>query len=113
MKILSNKEKIYDILKGNRLTIKDIAERTKFNENEVRVYIHRLKEKSLVKEVSKEGRWVIYSAIEQEKEFDNSKIIDTNILLKMIPKFIEYGIKLDTTTEKEDKRLMELINQCQ
>ncbi len=29
--------------------------------------------------------------------------------MKMIPKFIEYGIILGNTTEREDKRLMELI----
>ncbi|MBA7492898.1 hypothetical protein ES702_03451 [subsurface metagenome] len=35
--------------------------------------------------------------------------IDTEILKKMIPEFIEKGIKLETTTEIEDKRIMELI----
>ncbi len=39
--------------------------------------------------------------------------LDTQILKKMIPKFIEYGIELKTTTEIEDKRIMELIEECQ
>lgn len=41
------------------------------------------------------------------------KFIDTKILKKMIPKFIEYGIELKNTTEIEDKRIMELIKECQ
>jgi len=42
----------------------------------------------------------------------NENSIDTSILMKMIPAFIEYGIKLTTTTELEDKRIMELIEKC-
>lgn len=38
--------------------------------------------------------------------------IDTQILKKLIKPFIEYGVKIDNTTEEEDKRLMELIEQC-
>lgn len=40
------------------------------------------------------------------------KSIDTEILKKMIPAFIDAGIKLDSTTEIEDKRIMELIQEC-
>lgn len=38
--------------------------------------------------------------------------LDTEILKKMIPLFVEKGLTLNTTTEEEDKRIMELIKEC-
>lgn len=38
--------------------------------------------------------------------------IDTSILKKMIPEFVRIGVNLKTTTEMEDKRIMELIEEC-
>jgi len=38
--------------------------------------------------------------------------IDTDILKKMIPEFVRAGINLKTTTEIEEKRIMELIEEC-
>lgn len=38
--------------------------------------------------------------------------LDTQILKKMIVLFVEKGLKIDTTTEIEDKRIMELIDEC-
>lgn len=99
-----------ELLKKQDLTIKEIADKTEFSENEVRTYIHRLLEKNLIKDIGKKGRWIIYTATEIEKS--QIDYLDTSILKKMIPKFIEYGINLESTTEKEDKRIMELIEQC-
>jgi len=42
-----------------------IADKTEFNGNEVRVYIHRLKNDSLIKEIGKKNRYIIYDAIER------------------------------------------------
>ncbi|MFX1567828.1 MAG: winged helix-turn-helix transcriptional regulator [Promethearchaeota archaeon] len=103
---MSNKEKILELLKENELTIKEIATKMNLSENETRVYIHRLKRNDLIQEIGKKKRYIIYTTIKEKED------LDTSILKKMIPKFIEYGIKLDTTTEKEDKRLMELIETC-
>jgi len=105
---MSNKYKILELLKEQELTIKEITDKTKFNENEVRTYIHRLLEDNLIKDIGKKNRWIIYTAI--EKTPNN---IDTYILKKILPKFIELEVKLENTTEREDKRIMELIKECQ
>lgn len=38
--------------------------------------------------------------------------LDTQILKKMIILFVEKGLTLKTTTEIEDKRIVELIEEC-
>lgn len=39
--------------------------------------------------------------------------IDTQILKKLLIKFIDLEVKLEDTTEIEDKRIVELIKECQ
>ena len=51
----------------------------------------------------------IHEFLQNKLPGDNN---DTEILKKMIPAFIKYGVKLETTTEMEDKRIMELIEKC-
>jgi len=63
---MSNKYKILELLKNEEYTVKEIAENSEFNENEVRTYIHRLKEKNLIKEIGKKNRYIIYAAKEKE-----------------------------------------------
>lgn len=60
------------MLKVNELTVKEIADTTEFNENEVRVYINRLLKDNLIKKIGKKNRYVIYFAI--EKEIDANSI---------------------------------------
>ncbi len=48
------------------------------------------------------------------KNFLEGKLeIDTEILKKLLVKFIDLEVKLEDTTEIEDKRIMELIEECQ
>ena len=71
---MSNKYKILELLKGNELTVKEIADKTEFNENEVRVYVNRLMKDNLINKIGKKNRYVLYTAIEKElynnKEFE-------------------------------------------
>jgi len=60
----------------------------------------------------KEIQEVLPDLVEQYIEGITPISIDTEILKKMIPPFIDAGIKLDSTTEIEDKRIMELIQEC-
>lgn len=46
------------------------------------------------------------------EQYINNSSVDTSILKKMIPEFVKTGINLRTTTEIEDKRIMELIKEC-
>jgi len=77
----------------------------------IRRLLIQLKDEKIIKR-EKKGAKFIYTVIEEVKDLQKSKLIDTQILKKMIPKFIEYGITLESTTEKEDKRIMELIQIC-
>ena len=71
---MSNKYKILELLKQNELTVKEIADKTEFNENEVRVYVHRLLKDNLIREIGKKNRYCIYTTISKESNdtFKNS-----------------------------------------
>ena len=75
---MSNKYKILELLKEQELTVKEIADKTEFNENEVRVYIHRLLKDNLIKEIGKKNRYIIYTAIEKESN-GNLKALIKNL----------------------------------
>lgn len=77
----------------------------------IRRLLIQLKDEKVIKR-EKKGAKFIYTIIEKAKDLQKRELIDTQILEKMIPKFIEYGIKLESTTEKEDKRIMEVIQKC-
>lgn len=102
---MSNKYKILELLKQNELTIKEISDKSEFNENEVRVYIHRLKEDGLIREIGKKNRYIIYVAIEKEETN-----FDAEILKKMIPEFIKKGIEIDLDNN-EIERVRELYGE--
>jgi len=68
-----NKDKILEKLKGNELTVKELADNSDFNENEIRTYIHRLIDNKLVEKIGKKNRWVIYKAISKESINDLDK----------------------------------------
>ena len=99
---MSNKYKILELLKGNELTVKEIADKTEFNENEVRVYVNRLMKDNLINKIGKKNRYVLYTVIEKE-----SNTLDTEILKKMIPAFIQNEIELDLSN-KQIERVKEL-----
>jgi len=79
---MSNKYKILELLKGNKLTIKDLNEKIKFkkdskeNMNFIRTYIHRLKKENLIREINKDGSYIIYTAI--EKGLNGEGLLDGN-----------------------------------
>lgn len=95
------------MLKKKELTIKEIADNTEFNENQTRVYIHRLLNDNLIKEIGKKNRYIIYAAVEKE---DN--ILDTQILKKMILPFIKNNIELDLENNEIEriKNLFQEVN---
>lgn len=91
---MSNKYKILELLKERELTVKEIAESLGFNENEARVYIHRLLEDSLVKGIGKKGRYIIYAATAKENNLENN--------LELIRKgFIQYNKLFEKLTKSE------------
>ena len=100
---MSNKYIILDLLKENELTIKEIGDKTKFNENEIRVYIHRLLKDNLIKEIGKKNRYIIYTAIKTE---DNRGSIN---LLKELYSLMTSKMDFEKTPEEKDIELIKKI----
>lgn len=72
---MSNKYKILELLKEQELTVKEIADKKEFNENEARVYIHRLLKDNLIKEIGKKNRYYIYTTIEKDSNGESIKLL--------------------------------------
>jgi len=107
---MSKRSKILELLGQEDLTTKEIHDKTGYDMALIWQYIHQFKDEGKIEKIGNKGRFNIYRAIEKEPQKQAN--LDTQILKKMIPKFIEYGINLDTTTEIEDKRLEVLIETC-
>lgn len=63
---MSNKEEIFEMLKENELTVKDISQELGISENAVNVYIVRLRKENRLKKIGKKERYNIYIAIEND-----------------------------------------------
>jgi len=100
---MSNKYKILEILKQKESTVKEIADKTKFNENEVRVYIHRLLKDNLIKEIGKKNRYCIYSAIEKNSNGDSFN------LLKDLYDLMNDKMNFEKTPDTNDIELIQKI----
>lgn len=96
---MSNKYKILELLKGNGFTVKEIADKTEFNENEVRVYVHRLLKKNLIKEIGKKNRYCIYTVIEKESN-DSIRINKLKQVLRVYDKLFRDNIDYVMNNEK-------------
>jgi len=107
---MENKDKILAKLKENELTVKELADNSDFNENEVRTYIHRLIDDKLVENIGKKNRWVIYTAISKEQIPIDNELVDKLVLL-MVKAGINsnnYGIDIkEIEIESNIKRLSE------
>lgn len=97
---MSNKYKILELLKQEELTIKEIATKTKFSENEVRTYIHRLLEDSLIKEIGKKNRWCIYAAIEKKSSNLTILLKDLHSIMNKRMNFIKKPTEAEIKTIK-------------
>ena len=110
---MSNRLKILELLKQNELTVKEIAGKTEFNENEVRVYIHRLLKDNLIEEIGKKERYCIYSVIEKKSSENMDKfkrlyeIMNLYLIGKLTPKEIA---KIPESILKEIEQIEEEFN---
>lgn len=114
---MGNKEQILELLKRESLTSGEISKRITIredpedNKNNIRTYLLRLKKDNLIESTGKKGKHNIYRA--KNNDYIEKLRLESSILKKMLPKFIELEVNLEDTTEKEDKRIMELIKECQ
>lgn len=100
---MSNKYEILEILKQNELTVEEIANKTKFNENEIRVYINRLMKDNLVKKIGKKNRYILYTAIEKESNGESIK------LLKRLYTLMNEKMNFEKTPDTNDIELIKKI----
>lgn len=114
---MGNKEKILDLLKKESLTSGEISKRitiredSEDNKNNIRTYLLRLKKENLIESSGKKGKYNIYRV--KNNDYLEKLQLESSILKKMLVKFIELEVNLEDTTEREDKRIMELIKECQ
>jgi len=101
----SVKDKIYSILIQKRLIVPDIkkelSERYEIDisESDVRVYLKRLFDKNKIKKLERDGRYVIYSAIEKESN-DSIKINKLKQVLRVYDKLFRDNIDYVMNNEK-------------
>ncbi|MBD3216207.1 MAG: hypothetical protein GF311_26575 [Candidatus Lokiarchaeota archaeon] len=121
---MSKKDQVYQLLLDKDLTSKEISQELQrtnetFTENETKVYIYRLKNEGLVKSVGKKTfendqkerakPYTMYRGIPMVQGKKDASL-DTTILKKMIPKFVETGIKIELTTN-EINRIKQLASE--
>lgn len=100
---MSNKYKILEMLTQNELTVKELADKTQFNENEVRVYVNRLMKDNLIKKIGKKNRYVLYTAIEKESNGESIK------LLKRLYVLMNDKMNFEITPDPNDIELIKKI----
>jgi len=110
------KEKILEILIGNRFTVKEITQKLNekkyqlnTNENRVRVYINRLKKDNLIEKCTIDNRYKVYKLI-SDSNTKSIEIIDKLVFLmiKAEIKSEDYGIEIkESEIHSSIKRLME------
>jgi len=110
----SYREKIIKLLTENTLTVEKLATQLNISKKDVRIYLHRIRKDNNyeLKELSYDGRYKIYKIIPNTKKEQEFNSLDTDILKKILPKFIELEVHLKNTTEQQDKRIEELIKKC-
>lgn len=66
------KEQILKILNGNKLTVKELAEKLNISESDIRVYIKRIKDNNMneLKVVGTEDKYKVYTLNKKEQEND-------------------------------------------
>jgi len=79
---MSDKQKILDLLKESELTTLQIKEKLDLSIDIIRTNVWRLKHENKIKEIGRDGRFIIYVAVKKE---------DPIILLKQLNEImIEY-----------------------
>ncbi len=102
---MGNKEQIYEFLIDNRRTIKEIVVNMKFSGkypiNEARMYVKRLIDENKVKELPKDGREIVYTAMKQDNKLQTLKkgILEFNKLMSIIKPIIPQDINKNNISE--------------
>ncbi len=84
---LSNKDRIFNLLKSNSLTSNEIADKLNLSKQDTRTYLLRLKKEEKIKTLGKRGRYYIYTyktPVDSEKSH-----IDRNMLVEVLKDYLE------------------------
>ena len=106
---MSKKEYILELLENKELTSQEISEQTKIPEDEVRVYLNRLKVKRLITDIGRKGRYIIYTA--NSLELKRTNLIDKLVLLMIKAQINCADYDIDIREEQVKPSLNRLIQQ--
>lgn len=108
---MSKRSRVLELLSKEKLTTKDIHNKTGYDMDLIWQYINQFKSEGKIKKLGNEGRFSVYVAIKQDLQENENKVknddLDTKILKKLITPFKEHGIKIDLE-EHEIKRIKSL-----
>ncbi len=86
---MSKSNQIYEILKLENLTAKEVSKKLNFNKGTTSSYISTLKKEGKLEVVGKKGKANVYSSIVDKKKLDEIPIQKTSFNLVDHPKFID------------------------
>lgn len=87
--LLSKKDQIYDVLKAEDLTTRQISKKLNCSTGTISSYISKLKKEGKISVVGKEGRSNIYSVVSETQKIDKSVPTKEAYNLVDNPKFID------------------------
>ena len=100
------KEQILKILNGNKLTVKELAEKLNISESDIRVYIKRIKDNNMneLKVVGTDNKYKIYTLNKKEQEI-NPK------LLQKLYSFLSNKCKIKREVDNSDIKMLEEVKE--
>jgi hypothetical protein len=105
---ISKKEQILKLMAQKPLTVEEIEDQLRINKNLIWVYISQWKKEGKVVETGDHrNKYKVYKM----KEDKPKSTIDTIILKKMIPKFVELGVKGISFENEEIERIKLLYSE--
>ena len=109
----SNTKKILNLLQDENLTVHEISNKLKLSENEIRVYVNRLKNNDFIYSIGKIGRYKIYTvkkhvSVEFIEKFQ--ELLFNAIQLHNLIKY-KMDFKKNITPAKEDLVFLDSIKE--
>ncbi len=99
---MSDKQKILDLLKESELTTLQLKEKLDLSIDIIRTNVWRLKHENKIKEIGRDGRFKIYTAIKE---------VDPITLLKQLYEIMSNKMDFSETPDNNDIELIKSIKE--
>lgn len=108
---MGNKEKILELLSQENLTSEELANKSGLTENEVRVYLNRLRKLNKIRVIDKKERFKVYAIMKTIDSKKLAKIQDLKFILSKLYYLIKfkYQVKPELYLTQEDQNLLDQI----